>query len=217
MPEWDINFKKRSLKTISLLGLLVAMNFNLYGQANWTLENEKDGIRISSRPASSSQFNDIRVELDLPGNIEQLKGILLDVDHYKDWSYATKKSVLIRKLGVGRVIYFSEFEVPWPATNRYFYSSIELKEDSVTHSLTVFAVNLPNYLPAYKDLVEVSFTKGIWKISTLSNKSIHVVYTLELNPGGSLPSWVINLFSSKGPLATFENIKQKMTALNSQK
>ena len=205
------------MKTIiSILVLVVAIKFKLYGQSNWTIVKEKDGIRLSSRPASSSQFNDIRVELDLPGNIEQLKNILLDVNHYKDWSYATKKSVLIRKLGVDKVIYFSEFEVPWPATNRYFYANIELKEDSVAHSLSVLALNLPNYLPVYKDLVEVTFTKGIWKVSTISNKSIHVDYILELNPGGSLPSWVINLFSSKGPMETFENIKQKMTALNAR-
>jgi hypothetical protein len=190
------------------------MKFSLYGQANWTVEKEKDGIKISSRPASSSQFNDIHVETDLPGNIEQLKGILLDVNHYTDWSYATKKSSLIKKIGDGKLIYFSEFEVPWPATNRYFYADIDLKLDSTAGTLNVIAVNLPNYLPVYKDLVEVVFTKGIWKVSTISSKSIHVDYTLQLNPGGSLPSWVINLFSSKGPMETFENIKQKMIALN---
>jgi START domain len=202
------------LKIISLLILLITMNFSLYGQANWTVEKDKDGIKISTRPAASSQFNDIRVETDLPGNIEQLKTILLDVNRYKEWSYATKKSSLIKTLGPGRLIYYSEFEVPWPATNRYFYADIDLKEDSNAHTLNVIAVNLPNYLPAYKDLVEVVFTKGIWKVTTLSGKAIHVDYTLQLNPGGSLPSWVINLFSSKGPMETFENIKQKMISLN---
>jgi START domain len=202
------------LKIVALLSLLITMKFSLYGQANWTVEKEKDGIKISSRPASSSQFNDIRVETDLPGNIEQLKSILLDVNHYRDWSYATKKSSLIKTLGPGKLIYYSEFEVPWPATNRYFYADIDLKLDSIARTLYVIAVNLPNYLPVYKDLVEVVFTKGVWKVSTVSNKSIHVDYSLQLNPGGSLPSWVINLFSSKGPMETFENIKQKMIDLN---
>ncbi len=202
------------MKITAVLGLLITMKFSLYGQANWTVEKEKDGIKISSRPASSSQFNDIHVETDFPGNIEQLKSILLDVNHYTDWSYATKKSLLIKTLGPGKLIYFSEFEVPWPATNRYFYADIDLKLDSTAGTLNVIAVNLPNYLPVYKDLVEVVFTKGVWKVSTNSNKSIHIDYTLQLNPGGSLPSWVINLFSSKGPMETFENIKQKMIALN---
>ena len=196
--------------------MLIFLKLGLYGQAGWTVVKEKDGIKISSRPAASSQFNDIHVELDLPGNIDQLKKILLDVDHYKDWSYATKKSMLIKQLGPGKLIYYSEFEVPWPATNRYFYANVDLKEDSAAHSINMIAINLAGYQPIPKDLVEVSLTRGIWKISTNSKNSIHIDYTLELNPGGSLPSWVINLFSSKGPFETFENIKDKMTSLNSK-
>ncbi len=205
------------MKIISLLLLLFPFRFDLYDQPNWTIEKEKDGIRISSRPAASSQFNDIRVELDLPGTIDQLKKILLDVDHYNEWSYATKKSTLIKQISPGKLIYYSEFEVPWPATNRYFYANIDLKEDTVGHTINMIAVNLKNYAPVQKDLVEVTSTHGNWKITTLSKKSIHVDYMLELNPGGTLPSWIINMFATKGPFETFENIKKKMTDLNAGK
>jgi hypothetical protein len=197
-----------------LLVFVLLFKSPLYGQGNWTLLKEKDGIKISSRPATASQFNDIHVEVDLPGNISQLKAILIDVSHYKDWSYATKKSVLVKQITPDKLIYYTEIEVPWPATNRYFYANFELKEDSLHHSIQVLAVNLPDYLPEPKDMVKVLFTRGTWNISTNSNKSIHVDYILELNPGGSLPAWVLNLFSTKGPMETFENIKRKMIALN---
>jgi hypothetical protein len=75
----------------------------------------------------------------------------------------------------------------------------------------VTAVNIPNYEPVPKDLVQVPLTIGTWNITTIRNKSIHVDYILEMNPGGSLPVWVLNLFSTKGPMKTFENIKKKMT------
>ncbi len=200
----------------SLLGITFVFLFeiSLFGQNKWTLQKEKDGIKISSRHAASSQFDDIHVEVDLPGNIEQMKSILLDISHYKDWSYALKKSVLIKQLGVGKLIYYSEFEVPWPATDRYFYADFELTEDTSGHAFKVVAVNIPDYLPASRDLQQVTSVRGFWNITTISKKSIHVDYILELNPGGSLPGWVINLFSTKGPLETFENIKQKMISLN---
>ncbi len=199
-----------------LLGITFIFLFeiSLFGQNNWTLQKEKDGIKISSRHNASSQFDDVHVEVDLSGNIEQLKSILLDIVHYKDWSYAMKKSVLIKQLGIGKLIYYSEIEVPWPASNRYFYANFELTEDTSNHALHVVSVNIPDYLPASKDLQQVTSVKGFWNISTISKKTIHVDYVLELNPGGSLPSWVINLFLTKGPLETFENIKQKMTVLN---
>jgi hypothetical protein len=200
--------------TISGCFFALIFNLPLLAQNNWTPQKEKDGIKISNRRAAASQFNDIRVEADLPGNTEQLAAILLDVDHYRDWSYATKKSVLVKQEGPRNLIYYTEIEVPWPATNRCFYAGFELKENTAAHSVQVISVNLPDYGTIPPDLIKVPFSKGVWNITTISKNKIHVDYVLELNPGGSLPAWVLNLFSTKGPLETFENIKQKMTALN---
>jgi hypothetical protein len=203
-----------SLKGFLGIAFILLFGVSLFGQNNWILQKEKDGIKISTRHAVSSQFDDVHVEADLPGNIEQMKSILIDISHYKDWSYAMKESVLIKQLGPGKLIYYSEIEVPWPATNRYFYANFDLKEDSLSHSIKVVSLNLPDYLPASKDLLQVTFVKSLWNISTISKKTIHIDYILELNPGGNLPSWVLNLFSTKGPFETFENIRQKMTAMN---
>jgi hypothetical protein len=203
-----------SLKGFLGIAFMLLFRVSLFGQNNWILQKEKDGIKISTRHAVSSQFDDVHVEVDLPGNIEQMKSILIDISHYKDWSYAMKESVLIKQLGPGKLIYYSEIEVPWPATNRYFYANFDLMEDTLSHSIKVISLNLPDYLPASKDLLQVTFVKGLWNISTISKKTIHIDYILELNPGGNLPSWVLNLFSTKGPLETFENIRQKMTAMN---
>jgi hypothetical protein len=188
--------------------------FPAFAQRSWTLQKEKDGIKISNRKALSSPFNDVRVEMDLPGNLHQLESILMDIPHYTEWAYATKRSVLVKQLGPGRLIYYSEIEVPWPATNRYYYADFELKKDSANRSMQVVSVSLPDYKPVPDDLLVVPYTKGVWNVTTISPTAIHVDYILELNPGGSLPAWILNLFSTRGPLETFENIKRKMAALN---
>jgi hypothetical protein len=193
---------------------LIMFESPLFAQNNWELLKEKDGIKISSRHSNSSAFNDIRVEVDLPGNTDQLETILTDVNQYKEWSYATKVSKMIKTLGPEKFIYYTEIEVPWPATNRFFYANFELKKNIAEGSMQVIAVNLLNYEPMPRDLVQVPLTRGTWNITTITKKLIHVDYTLEMNPGGSLPVWVLNLFSTKGPMESFENIKKKMTDLN---
>ena len=201
-------------KCISSLGFLIFFASFVSAQNNWTLQKEKDGIKISSRHSNSSPFDDIHVELDVTGNIEQMEAILTDVSKYKEWSYATKVSRLIKSLGPEKFVYYTEIEVPWPATNRYFYANFELKKNNTERSMQIKAVNIPDYGPAPKDLVQVLLTSGTWNITTVANKFIHIDYILEMNPGGSLPVWVLNLFSTKGPMETFENIKKKMVALN---
>lgn len=201
-------------KCMPVILLLFVFESNLFAQNEWTTQKVKDGIKISSRHSPVSPFNDIRVELDLTGNIDQLEGILVDVNKYKEWSYATKISRLIKSLGPGKFVYYTEIEVPWPATNRYFYANFELKKNLTDRSIRIVAANIPNYEPVVKDLVEVPLTRGTWNITTITNKSIHIDYVLEMNPGGSLPVWILNLFSTKGPMESFENIKKKMNDLN---
>jgi hypothetical protein len=194
--------------------LLIIQGTGAFAQNEWTVRKVKDGIKISSRHSPASPFDDIRVELDLAGNIDQLEAILVDVAKYKEWSYATKVSRITKNLGPGHFIYYTQIEVPWPATNRFFYANFELKKNPVEKSMQVIAVNIPNYEPMPKDLVQVPLTRGNWNITTVTKTSIHIDYTLEMNPGGSLPVWVLNLFSTKGPMESFENIKKKMSQLN---
>src|ERR1700759_4197439 len=167
----------------SVLFLLV-FESPIFAQSEWTTLKEKDGIKISSRHSPNSPFNDIRVELDLKGNIDQLEAILTDVNSYKEWSYATKVSRLVKSLGPGKFIYYTEIEVPWPATNRFFYANFELKKKLAEKSMHITAENIPNYQPVPKDLVQVPLTRGTWNVSTVSIRSIHVYYVLEMNPGG---------------------------------
>ena len=205
-----MNFRK----CLPAILLLLVFDLPLLAQNDWTILKVKNGIKISSRHSPSSPFDDIRVELDVTGNIDQLERILVDVNKYKEWSYATKISRLVKSLGPGKFIYYTEIEVPWPATNRFFYADFELKKNLTERSMYVIAENIPNYEPGPKDLVQVPLTRGTWNITTITNKSIHIDYSLEMNPGGSLPVWVLNLFSTKGPMESFENIKKKMNELN---
>jgi hypothetical protein len=178
------------------------------------VQKEKNGIKISSRPSPTSSFNDVRVEVDLRGSVDQLAAILLDVDKYTEWAYATRKSELIKKLGPAKLIYYSEIEVPWPATDRFFYALFEMVKDPAGKFMQVISSSTSYDGPAPKDMVRVPYSKGSWNVTQLSKNIVHVDYILELNPGGSLPAWILNLFSTKGPMETFENIKSKMQLLN---
>lgn len=202
------------MKTLFIYLFFLTASVSLLAQDDWTFKKEKDGIKVYSRHSAVSRFNDLKIEMDLPGTVTQLGDILIDVEKYPQWAYGTKTCTLIKKVNSREVIYYSEIEVPWPATNRDFYANFKLTYDSSGRSLNVVSNGLKNYQPDKKDLVRIPLSRGLWNISTVSNKKIHLVYVLQLDPGGSVPAWVLNLFATKGPLETFENLKKKMELLN---
>jgi len=187
---------------------------SLFSQNGWTLKKEKDGIKIYSRHSEISRFNDLKIEMDLPGTVSQLGDILFDVEKYPQWAYGTKTCVLVKRINNREIIYYSEIDVPWPASNRDFYANFKLTYDTAARTLNVISVGLKNYQPDKKDLVRIPLSKGLWNISTISEKKIHLLYILQLDPGGSVPTWVLNLFATKGPMETFQNLKRRMELLN---
>jgi hypothetical protein len=184
------------------------------GKNDWTLKREKDGIDIYSRPSDCSKFNDIRVDMDLPGTIEQLAAILRDVNDYTDWVYATRTSSMVKKVNENEVIYYAEVGTPWPAANRDYYADLKITINSANHSMNVCSVSMKDYQPEKKDFVRVPMSKGSWNVSTQSPNRIHLQYILQIDPGGSIPAWVLNSFVAKAPLETFSNLKRKMEELN---
>ena len=182
--------------------------------AIWELAKEKDGIKVFTRRSDFSKFDDIKIETDLVGNLSQVAKILLDVEKYPEWAYATKSATIVQRMSNCELIYYSEIKTPWPVSNRDFYAHTKITIDSAARSLTLMSEGMKDFRPEHKDLVRIPFSKGFWTISTTSNKSLHLEYELQINPGGSVPAWVINMFITKGPLETFSNLKQKMQLLN---
>lgn len=181
---------------------------------DWTLKKQKDGINVYDRHSDLSKVNDTRVEMDLSGTIEQLAAILRDVNNYPDWVYAARNSRMIKKVNENEVIYYSEIGTPWPATDRDYYADLKFSFNTANHSMNVLSVGMKDYLPEKKDRVRVPMSRGIWTVTTQSEKKIHLQYILQIDPGGSVPAWIINSFSSKAPIETFANLKKKMEDLN---
>jgi hypothetical protein len=181
---------------------------------DWTLKDQRDGITVYTRRSEISSFNDIRVEMDLPGTIAQLTSILLDVEKYPQWAYCTKSAVLVKRTGNNDLIYYSEIRAPWPLSNRDFYAEMTFSWDSARHSLCLVSKGLKDFQPEKSGLVRVPRSKAVWNISTKSDKVIHLQYTLEIDPGGGLPAWIVNMFATRGPMETFTNLRKKMQALN---
>ncbi|HTR30209.1 MAG TPA: START domain-containing protein [Puia sp.] len=180
----------------------------------WTLRREKDGINIYSRPSDYSKFNDIRVDMDLPGTIDQLASILRDVNRYTDWIYATRTAKMIRKVSDNEFIYYAEVGTPWPAANRDYYADMKITFNPANRSMSVFSSGMKDYQPEKKDLVRIPMSKGSWTVTTQSDKKIHLQYILEIDPGGAVPAWILNSFATKAPIETFSNLKRKMEELN---
>jgi hypothetical protein len=180
------------------------------GQDHWTLQNEKEGIAVYTRTFPDSKFKAIRVKLQLETSLSRMVAVILDVDAGVDWVYATKSSVLLKRVSPSELYYYSEVNIPWPFNNRDFIAQLKVTQDSVTKVVTVNGPTVPDYLPQKKDIVRVARSEGKWVITPAGKGRILVEYTLWTDPGGDLPAWLFNLFVTKGPMESFVRLKEQL-------
>ena len=197
-------------KRIGLPALFLFISTLSFAQYNWKLEKSKDGIQVYSSEQKNSSFKAIKVECTLTGTYNKLISILTNVSGFHKWIYNNKQSQLLKKHSALDFVYYSETSMPFPVANRDVIIRMQIKTDSLPKFMTVSGSNQNDYIPAIPGLQRIPHYRANWKITMPTANSLHIVYHLEVDPGGSLPAWLANSFADKGPFNTFSNLADQL-------
>jgi hypothetical protein len=85
---------------------------------------------------------------------------------------------------------------------------MKIDQNDARNRVKITTTGEPKAMPIQKGKVRVPMFKGIWEVKDAGNGEIRIVYLLDLDPGGSLPAGVTNLFVARGPHETFINLSR---------
>jgi len=199
---------KITIVKISCLLLCSTFAFTAFGQYNWKLSKEKDGIRVYQSDVQHSHYKSIKVECTLEGNFNKLMAVLNNVSHQKDWVYNNKTSYIINRISPYEYYYYAETSLPWPMSNRDAAVHLKMNKDSLNRFLKITAVSEPGYIPGKSGKVRVPRSDISWYVTMPTAKTISIVYIFEAEPGGNLPAWLVNMFADKGPYESFKKLSE---------
>lgn len=189
---------------------LLVLAFEGRAQQQWELYTKKDGVEVYTKNLGQSDFKAVKTICTVDASLSKIAAVLMDVDRTTDWVYATKSCKILQQYAPHDLLYYAEIGLPWPASNRDFIIRITLTQDPQTKVITVRALNKPTYIPEKKNLVRIQQSSGLWQISPVGNGKVRVEYTLQVDPGGLLPAWLVNLFAANGPYDSFRNLQQQV-------
>jgi hypothetical protein len=196
--------------TISIL--LLAISFLVAGtafaQKDWSLVNNGSWIQVYKSDMSNSTYKRIKVECTIDGTIDKLVQVLNDVNNHKNWIYNTKNAYIIKRVSSSEYYYYTETSLPWPMQNRDAVVHIKFQKDNANHSLNIIAVGEPGYLSSVSGKVRVPRSANTWEVTVPEANKLHIIYIFEADPGGSLPSWLVNSFVNKGPYESFKKLAE---------
>jgi len=186
---------------------LFLLQVNVFGQSDWKLSTEKEGLRIYTLKVPDSKFKAIKVECEIDATESQLVALLMDVNTSADWVYHTKSCVIIKQVSPSEIYYYSEINLPWPASNRDFVAHLTVSQNPDTKVVTIDGPAVPGVVPEKKGIVRISNSTGKWTITPDGLDKVKVEYALHVEPGGNIPAWMANMFATEGPLQIFKKLK----------
>ena len=193
------------MKMIGLFLLIASMGSPVFSQYNWELVKDKNGIKIFTAKQEGSKHKLVKVSALLPGKIEKVEILLQTPESNTKWIYKTKESYVVKRKGKEEIINYSSISLPWPATDR----DLVAKSTFYYHADKSFKVILDGVsgmMEEKKGYVRVPYFHNTWEVKSDGKGNVAIDYFLQIDPGGSLPAWVINLFVAKGPYETFNNL-----------
>ncbi len=195
-------------KIVLLLFSVYILLVSAYGQENWSMRQDKNGIKVFSRATEKAGFDEFRATMQLNQSIHSFLAVLLDVENLDKWAYNVKNAHLLKVMGDSVQIYYSEVSMPFPFTNRdgIYMNRFTWKNDS---SLLLIDIEiLPDYMGKKEKYVRIPYGKGFWRVKVRDDKQLDITFQMQVDPGGNIPSWLANMFITTTPTYTLTKLRE---------
>lgn len=192
--------------TIALFCCLVFKQGN--AQDNCKLRKDEDGIKVFTCHVDTSKFKSIISEFDIMCSSEDLIRAVVDISGYTKWQFNTREAKVISRISETEKIYRTVIAAPWPVTDRDMVVHLRISKNENEISITTDSES--GIVEVQPDLVRVPFSHAQWIVTTKNKSQLHVKYKMLIDPGGSVPAWLVNWTCANAPLQSFQNLKAMM-------
>lgn len=180
---------------------------SLFAQEDWKLVRDDEGVKIYTMNENNFDFKTFKAHVVFETSIQSFISALNDVENLSDWGHRVKSSKLLEKQGDSVLIYYSVAKAPFPYKNRDGIYLNRYIWNNRKRTLVIDIEILEDYVEVNEKYVRVTGS-GFWKIVELENEKIDVTFQMQANPGGSVPSWMANMFVTDSPYHTLINLRE---------
>lgn len=177
--------------------------------APWSLEREKDGITVHTRPVEGSGIREFRGSALVASSTAAIRSLLRDADQFQQWFPNTSESRLLAR--EGDVSYqYSVLDTPWPVSDRDNVFRSETTVDARTGVVSIAVRADPDRHPEQPGRVRVRRARGEWRLEPVSPSETRVTFTMHLEPGGGIPEWLVDARVVETPFEALTNLRARL-------
>ncbi|MFI5136171.1 MAG: START domain-containing protein, partial [Chitinophagales bacterium] len=167
-------------------------SFSGVDSANWVQQKNENGIVVYTREISGSVIKEVRVVNYVKSSLSGMVALLLDTKNYTNWIYECTQSRPLKVVSAQEMYNYQVTNFPWPVSDRDLICNFKISQDSATKVVSFTKTGIPEYLPTQNPYVRIRNFESDYKLTPLPNDSVKVELQMKVDPGGDIPTWLIN-------------------------
>lgn len=193
-----------------VLAFLSTLPLSVVAADDWneaTYDKEND-IRVFTRHLDGSDTLTFKATTHVTGNLTAGVVLLQDAPRAKDWIFNCKIMEEVELISASQGIYYMITDMPWPVTDRDLITETQVSQDQESLAVRVDIKARNDVFPANDDFIRIREMSGYWLLTPKEGNQIEVIYEAHVDPGGGLPSWLVNSFLVDAPLNTLRGFRR---------
>ena len=196
-----------------IIFLFLILPFSISSQMlpgdDWKLRKDEEGIQVYTRDAEGSDIDELKVVSTFHASLSAVVAVIMDANNFPNWIYACTEGKILNQPSPTEQYQYQLMNAPYPIADRDIVTHFTLTQDKNTGVVSTTAAAAPDYIPEKDDVVRVPVFIGVYQLTPLAGGNVEVVYTLRMEPGGSIPDWLVNATIVAGPFqSNLEMAKQ---------
>ncbi len=184
--------------------LFVSLSSADVGPWELAAQDEDKDIQIFTRTVEGSVLKEFKGVTRIKAPVSAFVALLKDSEAATEWMHNIAEYKVMETTEGGKIVYTVN-NTPWPVTNRDNYSRSVTTADA-DGTVKTMITGVPDYQAVNEDYIRMPALNGSWTFSPKEEGMTEVTYQMHADPGGSLPTFLINAIVVKTPKNTLANL-----------
>lgn len=178
--------------------------------SSWHLESSSDGIDIFSSSVPGVSVVPFKAVMTIPGTIEEVSTVLEDIPRRGEWISNFGQSVLLERPNDYDQTEYLRVAVPWPASDRSALIRVRIAVSDDLRQATIAGESVDAHpadtLPKF---VRSKVYASTFQMTQVGDH-VEVVTLIFVDPRGSIPKWIVNLFTRGAARTTLSALRRQV-------
>jgi START domain len=193
----------------ALTTLCLALPMHAALAANWEpIEQGKgrEDINTWTRHVDGMAVKAFKGEAEVHQTIPVILAVLADIPNLPTWIFMCQSAE--QPAGISPDHTYARFKSIWPTSRRdvLMQTSVSQQDDGSV----LLESNQSDGLPRYEDFVRIPYMHNTFRLTPLKGGWTRLSFETQVDLGGMVPAWIINMVATKAPILTIEGLRKQM-------